>query len=71
MHTKKNDHGVIKRDIITLSYEHGTIVINSNFKLPHTVWDTRVGCYRCSSLFYKDVLGYLNLSGLDYVDNVM
>ena len=71
MHTKKNDHGVIKRDIITLSYEHGTIVINSNFKLPHTVWDTRVGCYRCSSLFYKDVLEYLKLSGLDYLDNVL
>ena len=71
MHTKKNDREVTKRDIITLSYERGTIVIKNNFKLPHTVWDSRVGCYRCSALYYKDVIDYLNLSGLDYFDNVL
>ncbi|HID20112.1 MAG TPA: DEAD/DEAH box helicase, partial [Methanophagales archaeon] len=57
--------------MITLSYEKGTIVIKSNFKLPHTVWDTRVGYYRGLSMFYKDVIEYLKLSGLDYVNNVL
>ncbi|MCK4475898.1 MAG: DEAD/DEAH box helicase family protein [Methanophagales archaeon] len=57
--------------MIKLSYEKGTIVVKSNFKLPHTVWDNRVGCYRCLPMFYKDLTDYLNLSNLAYEDNVV
>ncbi|MBL7118190.1 MAG: DEAD/DEAH box helicase family protein [Candidatus Syntrophoarchaeum sp.] len=56
--------------MIKLSYEKGTIVVKSNFKLPHTVWDNRVGCFRCLPMFYTDLIDYLKLSNLDYEDNV-
>jgi superfamily II DNA or RNA helicase len=57
--------------VITLRYEKGTLVVTSNFKLPHTVWDTRTGVYRCLPLFYKDVIEYLKLSRLEYEDDVL
>jgi len=57
--------------VIKLSYEKGTIVVKSNFKLPHTVWDIRSNSYRCLPMFYKDLIDYLKLSGLDYEDNVL
>ena len=60
-----------KVKVIKLSFEKGTIVVKSNFKLPHTVWDIRSNSYRCLPLFYKDLIDYLKLSGLDYEDNVL
>ena len=57
--------------MILLSFEKGTIVVKSNFKLPHTVWDNRSQCFRCLPMFYKDLTDYLKLSGLDYEDNVL
>ena len=57
--------------MIAVRYEKGTLAITSNFKLPHTVWDARSGVYRCLPLFYKDVIEYLKLSRLDYVDDVL
>jgi superfamily II DNA or RNA helicase len=57
--------------VIKLSYEKGTIVVKSNFKLPHTIWDIRSNSYRCLPMFYKDLIDYLKLSGLDYEDNVL
>lgn len=57
--------------MITLSFEKGTIVVKSNFKLPHTVWDERSGCYRCLPMFYKDLIAYLKLSKLEYEDAVL
>lgn len=57
--------------MIAVRYEKGTLAVTSNFKLPHTVWDARSGVYRCLPLFYKDVIEYLKLSRLDYVDDVL
>ena len=57
--------------MIILRFEKGTIVVKSNFKLPHTVWDNRSQCFRCLPMFYKDLIDYLKLSGLDYADNVL
>jgi len=57
--------------VITLRFEKGTLVVKSNFKLPHTVWDTRTGCYRCLPIFYRDLIEYLKLSKLDYEDTVL
>ena len=57
--------------MIQVRYEKGTLVVKSNFKLPHTVWDTRSGCYRCLPIFYKDLIDYLKLSGLEYDDLVL
>jgi superfamily II DNA or RNA helicase len=57
--------------VITLSFEKGTLIVKSTFKLPHTVWDTRSGCYRCLPLFYKDLIEYLKLSGLEYEDTAL
>ncbi|MBE0516868.1 MAG: DEAD/DEAH box helicase [Methanophagales archaeon] len=57
--------------MITLRFDKGTLVVKSTFKLPHTVWDTRSGCYRCVPLFYKDLIEYLKLSGLEYEDTAL
>ncbi|MDI6886559.1 MAG: DEAD/DEAH box helicase family protein [archaeon] len=57
--------------MITLSFEKGTLVVKSTFKLPHTVWDMRSGCYRCLPMFYKDLIEYLKLSGLEYEDTAL
>jgi len=57
--------------VITLRYEKGTLAVTSNFKLPHTVWDTRSGVYRCLPLFYRELTDYLQLSRLDYEDDVL
>lgn len=57
--------------MITLSFEKGTIVVKSNFKLPHTVWDTRSGGCRCLGMFYGDLIEYLKLSKLDYEDTAL
>ncbi|MHC1610732.1 MAG: DEAD/DEAH box helicase family protein [Candidatus Methanospirareceae archaeon] len=57
--------------MITLRFEKGTLVVKSNFKLPHTVWDTRSGCYRCLPIFYRDLIEYLKLSKLEYEDTVL
>lgn len=57
--------------MITLSFEKGTLVVESNFKLPHTVWDDRSQCFRSSPIFYKDLIEYLNVSGLEYEDRVL
>ncbi|MBN1763499.1 MAG: DEAD/DEAH box helicase family protein [Methanomicrobia archaeon] len=54
--------------MIHVHYEKGTLVVTSNFKLPHTVWDTRSGCYRCLPIFYKDLIEYLKLSRIEYAD---
>ncbi len=56
--------------MIRLGYERGTITIFSNFKLPHTVWDSRSGCYRCLALFYRDLIEYLDRSRIEYEDDV-
>ncbi len=56
--------------MISVRYEKGTLAVTSNFKLPHTVWDARSGVYRCLPLFYKDVIEYLELSRLEYADDV-
>ena len=56
--------------VIQLRYEKGTLVVKSTLKLPHTVWDTRSGVYRCLGMFYRDLVDYLKLSGLYYEDAV-
>jgi len=45
--------------------------VKSTFKLPHTVWDMRSGCYRCVPMFYMDLIEYLKLSGLAYEDTAL
>lgn len=57
-------------NVIHVRYEKGTVLVKSNFKLPHTVWDNRVGGYRCLPMFYKDLIHYLKRSGLEYEDTV-
>ncbi|MCK4732463.1 MAG: DEAD/DEAH box helicase family protein, partial [Methanophagales archaeon] len=57
--------------MITLSFEKGTLVVESNFKLPHTIWDDRSQCFRSSPIFYNDLIEYLNVSGLEYEDRVL
>ena len=57
--------------MVKLSFEKGTILVKSNFRLPNTVWDNRSNSYRCLPMFYKDLTNYLKLSSIYYEDQVL
>jgi len=57
--------------LILITYERGVLNIKSEFKLPHTTWDEPSKCYRALPLNYKDIIEYLERSGLEYESRVM
>ncbi|HEC88685.1 MAG TPA: DEAD/DEAH box helicase [Thermoplasmata archaeon] len=54
-----------------LSYNKGTILVYGNYSIPNTRWDSRSGCYRAQALYYRDIVKYLEESGIFYEDNVL
>ena len=54
-----------------LSYNKGTILVYGNYSVPNTRWDSRSGCYRAQALYYRDIIKYLEESGIPYEDNVL
>jgi len=53
-----------------LRYERGTVRIEGNIHVPHAVWDSRSGCYRALAYKYRDIVEYLERSGIDFEDEV-
>jgi superfamily II DNA or RNA helicase len=54
-----------------LTYHRGTILIEGDYSVPNTKWDARSGCYRSQALHYRDIVEYLQNSGVCYEDNVL
>lgn len=54
-----------------LDFHKGTIVIEGEYSVPHTKWDSRKNVYRAQGLYYKDIKEYLNKSDIQYRDKVM
>ncbi len=54
-----------------LSYHRGTILVRGDYSLPNTVWDSRSRCYRAQALYYRDLIRYLDDSGISYKDEVL
>lgn len=54
-----------------LSYDKGTILVKGDVRVPYTTWDPRTNCYRAMALHYRDVVEYLELSKVEFSDEVL
>jgi len=56
--------------VIRLSYDRGTILIHGG-RVPNAYWDSRSNAYRALAIYYSDIVNYLQLSKMDFSDNVL
>ena len=56
--------------MLRLWFDHGTLLLKGEVGTPYGKWDPRVDCYRIKALHYKDVLDYLQESGVRVQDDV-
>lgn len=56
--------------MIRLSYDRGTILIHGG-RVPNAYWDSRSNAYRALAIYYSDIVDYLQLSKMDFSDNVL
>lgn len=56
--------------MISLWFDKGTLLLKGEIGTPYGKWDPRVGCFRIKALHYRDVLTYLEESGLSFEDTV-
>lgn len=54
-----------------ISYDKGTLLIRGNVHVPNSTWDSRSGAYRGMALYYRDIIEYLNRSGIQHEDEVL
>ena len=54
-----------------ITYHKGTILLKGDYSIPNTKWDARSGCYRSQALYYRDIMEYLEKSGISYEDSVL
>ena len=54
-----------------LTFDRGTILIRGDVRVPNSSWDERSKSYRAMALYYKDIIDFLKLSGLDFQDEVL
>jgi len=54
-----------------LNYERGTIKIEGDIHIPFARYDSRSNCYRTLAYKYRDIIEYLELSKIDYIDEVL
>ncbi len=54
-----------------LTFNMGTIVVRGDVRLPNSTWDERSKTFRAQALHYRDIVDYLNNSGIDFIDNVL
>ncbi len=56
--------------MIRLEYDRGTILIYG-MQVPYSRWDNKVNAYRSLAMYYREIVEYLKMSNLDFVDNVL
>ncbi len=54
-----------------ISYDKGTILVRGDVHVPNSSWDSRSGAYRAMGLYYREIIDYLNLSGIQYSDEAL
>ena len=54
-----------------ISYDKGTVLIRGDVHVPNSSWDSRSGAYRAMGLYYRDIVDYLNRSGIQYTDEAL
>jgi superfamily II DNA or RNA helicase len=57
--------------VVLLRYDKGTVVVSGNVRVPGSSWDPRVGAFRTMALSYPEVVKFLQLSELDFQDQVL
>ena len=53
-----------------LWFDKGTLLLRGEVGTPYGKWDPRVGCYRIRAMHYRDVIAYLEESGITFQDEV-
>ena len=63
----------VTRDSNTMkfTFDRGTILVRGDVRVPNSSWDERSKSYRAMALYYKDIIDFLKLSGLDFQDEVL
>jgi superfamily II DNA or RNA helicase len=54
-----------------LTFDRGTIQVRGNVRVPNSTWDERSGTFRAMALYYKDIIDFLKISGVDFRDSVL
>jgi superfamily II DNA or RNA helicase len=54
-----------------LAFDRGTILAKGDIRVPNSSWDERSKSYRAMALYYRDIVDFLKLSGLDFQDEVL
>ncbi|RZN63372.1 MAG: DEAD/DEAH box helicase [Methanonatronarchaeia archaeon] len=54
-----------------LEYDRGTISVEGEYNLPYAKWDERTGNMRALAYRYRDIVDYLDKSGIEYEDRVL
>ncbi len=55
---------------VKIEYERGTLIVKGDAHVPFGVYDERSRCFRVLAYKYRDLIDYLDLSGIDYEDEV-
>lgn len=55
---------------MNLTFDRGTILVGGNFRVPNSTWDERSKSFRAMALHYKDIIDFLETSGVDFDDDV-
>ncbi len=53
-----------------IRYFKGTLIVRGDVHIPQAVYDPREKCYRLMACRYRELVEYLERSGVDYVDRV-
>jgi superfamily II DNA or RNA helicase len=56
--------------MMRLWFDKGTLLLNGEVSTPYGKWDPRVGYFRIKAMYYRDVLAYLEDSGIPFEDEV-
>ncbi|RLG63065.1 ATP-dependent helicase, partial [archaeon] len=54
-----------------LRYEKGTILIEGDVVVPFAIFDPRRNCYRALAFKHRDIIEFLENSGIEYDDFVL
>lgn len=58
--------------MIKLTFRQGTLLISGNCRAgPHAVWDERSKAFRAPGMYYREIITYLENSGIEFEDSVL
>ena len=55
---------------VEIKYDHGTLAVKGDAHIPFGRYDERSRCFRVPAYKYRDLIDYLDLSGIEYAEKV-